>query len=502
MLCESLLPECKRRWTGKGALMPSESPQAPPVEGLVDLDLDLEIDRGPLRFHIVGVGGAGMNGIATLLVAMGHRVSGSDLRSSPVLERLEGLGVRTFTGHDASHVGDADVVAFSTAVRSNNVELVEARRRGIPTLPRAKVLAAICRTRRTLAVSGTHGKTTTTAMLAGVLDRAGFEPGFLVGGELPAGNGGASWGRGKWFVVEADESDGTFLCLDAEGVVVTNVEVDHLDYFGDEAAIASAFRRFVEQAPGPRVVGTDDLGGSALARAVQGVTTYGTSEGAGYRISAVQLLESGASFELAFGSRSLGRFELGVPGLHNVLNATAAIAMAVEVGAEPDAARAALAAYVGVGRRYELRGQANGVTYIDDYAHNPGKVRATLATARNGRWGRVVAVFQPHRYTRTASMLADFAGSFQDADVVVVTGLYAAGEAPLPGVSGRLLADAIISAHPEQAVEYAETRPELVEVLERLLRPGDLCLTMGAGDITTLPGELLARASEPRRPSQ
>ena len=215
------------------------APEAPPAGHAQELP---DLDGGPLRFHVVGVGGAAMNGIAALLVAMGHSVSGSDLQSSPVLERLDGLGARTFIGHDPSNVGEAEIVAFSTAVNASNVELVEARRRGIPTLTRAEVLAAICRTRRTLAVSGTHGKTTTTAMLAAVLVEAGFEPGFLVGGELPGGHGGASWGSGKWFVVEADESDGTFLRLGAEGVVVTNVEVDHLDYYGDEASIASAFQ--------------------------------------------------------------------------------------------------------------------------------------------------------------------------------------------------------------------------------------------------------------------
>jgi UDP-N-acetylmuramate--alanine ligase len=243
----------------------------------------------------------------------------------------------------------------------------------------------------------------------------------------------------------------------------------------------------------------DDPGAAALAGAIAGVSTYGSLDGPDYAISAVELSASGSSFELSASGQSLGRFQLAVPGMHNVLNATAAIAMAVEVGAGPDDARAALAAYSGVGRRYELRGQANGVTYIDDYAHNPGKVRATLATARNGPWGRVVAVFQPHRYTRTATLLRDFADAFEGADLVVVTGIYGAGEDPLPGVSGRLVAATISAAHPTQDVEYAETRAELVAVLERVLRPGDLCLTMSAGDLTTLPDDLLERAAHPGR---
>ena len=257
-------------------------------------------------FHIVGVGGAGMNGIATLLAAMGHMVSGSDLQASPVLERLDGLGVETFIGHEAANVAGADFVAFSTAIRSDNVELTEARRRGTTTLRRAELLAAICRSRRTLAVSGTHGKTTTTAMLAAVLNEAGFDPGFLVGGELAEGRGGSGWGSGQWLVVEADEADGTFLQLGAEGVVVTNVEPDHLDYFGDVDALASAFEAFIRQAPGPRVVCLDDKTAASLARAVPGVITYGTAEDADYCISAPQLSASGSRFEVSVAGEEPG----------------------------------------------------------------------------------------------------------------------------------------------------------------------------------------------------
>jgi len=450
-----------------------------------------DLTGGPRRFHIIGIGGAAMNGIAALLIAMGHRVSGSDLKNSPVLERLSRLGARTFVGHDSSNVGDADFVAFSSAVKPGNVELEEARRRGIPALSRAEVLAAICGSRRTLAVSGTHGKTTTTAMLAAVLTEAGFDPGYLVGGELPGGGGGARWSSGSWFVVEADEADGTFLRLGAEGVVVTNVEPDHLDYFGDEASLADAFEAFVAQAPGPRVVCSDDARASVLARTLPGVVSYGTSAPSSYRISSVQLSAGGSRFEVSGNGSSIGHFELSVPGLHNVRNATAALAMAVEVGAAPGAARSALGRYSGVGRRFELRGSRDGITYIDDYAHNPGKVRATIAAAQQGQWERIVAVFEPHRYSRTAALWREFADAFDGADALVVTGLYPAGEEPLPGVSGRLVADAVSASHPGLQVEYAETRPDLVGVLRRVLRPGDLCLTMGAGDLTTLPSELL-----------
>ena len=437
-----------------------------------------------------------MNGIATLLVAMGHKVSGSDLQPSPVLDRLNLLGVETFVGHDAGNVGGVDFLAFSSAVRSDNVEVTEARRRGIPTLRRSEVLAAICASRRALAVSGTHGKTTTTALLTAVLVEAGLDPAFLVGGELAGGRGGSGWGGGEWLVVEADEADGTFLELGAEGVVVTNVEPDHLDYFGDEDGLARAFEAFIRQAPGPRVVCLDDKTASVLAGAVPGVTTYGTAAEADYRITSQQLSASGSSFEVIAKETSLGRFELRVPGAHNVRNATAALTMASLVGAPVGAARAALAGYRGVGRRFELRGSRDGVTYIDDYAHNPGKVRATLAAAQQGHWARIVAVFQPHRYSRTAALWRDFAEAFDGADALVVTGLYAAGEEPVPGVSGRLVADAVSASRSTLPVEYAETRPELVAVLKRMLRPGDLCLTMSAGDLTTLPSQLLGGAGQ------
>ncbi len=453
-----------------------------------------DLAGGPWQFHIVGLGGAAMNGIATMLLAMGHRVSGSDLKNSVVLERLGALGVKTFVGHDGSHVGGADFVAFSSAVKAGNVELAEARRRGVPTLSRAAVFSAICARRQTLAVSGTHGKTTTTAMLTAVLTEAGYDPSYLIGGELPDGHGGAHWTDGEWLVVEADEADGTFLRLGAQGVVVTNVEPDHLDYYGDETSLARAFEAFISQAPGPRVLCRDDRTASLLAHALPEVTTYGTGDGSDYQIGPVELSATGSRFEVRAEGRSLGPFELAVPGLHNVRNATAALAMATEVGASTAAARLALAHYSGVGRRFELRGSKDGVTYIDDYAHNPGKVRATLAAAQQGKWGRIVAVFEPHRYSRTAALWQDFADAFEGADALVVTGLYSAGEDPLPGVSGRLVADAVVASHPDLPVEYAEIRTDLVGLLRRLLQPGDLCLTMGAGDLTTLPGELLAGA--------
>ena len=310
--------------------LPGPPPGLPHLPGPPHLP---DLAGGPWQFHLVGVGGAGMNGIATILMGMGHRVSGSDVRGSGVLERLAALGVKTFVGHDAANIGDADFVAFSTVIKGGNAEVAEARRRGVPALSRADMLAAICSRCRTLAVSGTHGKTTTTAMLAAVLSEAGYNPSYLVGGDLPGGRGGAFWGGGPWLVVEADEADGTFLRIGAQGVIVTNVEPDHLDYFGDQAGLASAFERFVAEAPGPRIVCRDDETASLLGDGDHAVITYGTSEGSDYQIGAVGLSAGGSRFEVRTRGGSLGRFELAVPGLHNVRNATAALAMAVEVGA-------------------------------------------------------------------------------------------------------------------------------------------------------------------------
>jgi UDP-N-acetylmuramate--alanine ligase len=298
-------------------------------------------------------------------------------------------------------------------------------------------------------------------------------------------------------VVEADESDGTFLRLGAQGAVVTNVEADHLDHYGTEEALARAFRTFLEQAPGPRVVCLDDPGAAALAAVVPGVTTYGTIPAAAYHIEGAELSPGATRFDVSAHGLSLGTFELPVPGLHNVRNAVAALATAAAIGVGPDVAREALAAYTGVGRRFELRGSRDGVTYVDDYAHLPSEVQATLAAARQGRWDRVVAVFQPHRYSRTEALGRDFGAVFGDADVVVVTDIYPAGEEPRPGVSGLVVAQAVRASRPDLAVEYAETRADVLVTVRGLLRPGDLCLTMGAGDLTTLADQLLAALPAP-----
>jgi len=447
------------------------------------------------RVHVVGIGGAGMGAIASVLALMGHSVSGSDMKASAGLERLRAQGVEVHVGHDAAQIGDVDAVAISTAVPVSNPEVRAARERGIPVLSRAEILASIAAIRATVAVSGTHGKTTTSSMLALVLVEAGLQPSFIVGGELNEIGSGAVWGTGEWFVVEADESDGTFVELGARIAVVTNIEADHLDYYSDLASIEKAFDRFIGDAPGPNLVCADDPGAGRLGQR-HGALTYGTHPEADYRIVDPRTSRSGASFTLVHDG-VLGEVQLPVPGLHNIRNATAAIVAGMLVGAPFEAGRDAMLRYAGVARRFQYRGEVGGITVVDDYAHNPGKVKAVLEAAASGGWGRVVAVFQPHRYSRTADLWRDFADAFVDADVVVLTDVYGAGEAPRPGVTGMLLVHAVLDAHPRSRVVWLPKRADIVAFLAGELRPGDLCLTLGAGDVTSLPDELLAALPTP-----
>jgi UDP-N-acetylmuramate--alanine ligase len=443
----------------------------------------------PRRIHIVGVGGAGMSAIASVLVAMGHTVSGSDLKDSGSLQRLQASGIDVHVGHDPALVDHVDLVAVSTAIPSSNAEVVAAIARGVLVARRAEILAAIASTRRCIAVSGTHGKTTTSSMLALVLVEAGLNPSFIIGGELNEIGSGAVWDEGDWFVVEADESDGTFVALPAEHVVVTNVEADHLDYFGTLAEIETAFDRFLD-APGHKVACADDPIAARLGRA-HGAVLYGTSDDAAVRIADARSERAGAEFTIVRNGETLGDVRLPIPGLHNVRNATAAIAMAMELGVSFDACRSALARYAGVARRFQFRGRARDITFVDDYAHNPGKVEAVLDAAAHGGWRRVVCVFQPHRYTRTAALWREFGPSFDPADIVVVMDVYGAGERPRPGVTGKLIVDAVLEHRPWKRVAWLPRREDVLTYLTAELRPGDLCLTLGAGDITSLPSDLL-----------
>ena len=457
---------------------------------------ELDLSR-PRVVHIVGMGGAGMSAIAAVLARMGHRVSGSDLKDSHALDRLRLLGVDAFIGHDAAHVpADVDAVVRSSAIPPTNPEVAAAADRGARVLRRAEALRALVATRRSIAVAGSHGKTTTSSMLALCLRAAGWRPTFLIGGDLNEVGSNAAYDDGDWLVVEADESDGTFLELAPAAAVVTNVAPDHLDHYGSFEALVDAFATFLDAVPGTRVVCVDDPVAARLAAERPGVRTYGFAAD-DYRVDEYRGGRTGSRFRLHRGDEPLGVLELPVPGRHNALNATGAAAVALELGVPfADVARA-LRGFGGVARRFQFRGEIDGVTIIDDYAHNPGKVAAVLEAAREGGWRRVVAVFQPHRYTRTATLWRDYADAFLDADEVILTDVYAAGEAPQPGVSGRLVLRAVLDAHPDTSVTYLPRRADVVAHALGLARAGDVIVTLGAGDLTTVPDEWLAAREAP-----
>ena len=453
---------------------------------------DLDLSQ-PRVLHVVGVGGAGMSGIAAVLARMGHHVSGSDLKDSPALARLRLLGVDARVGHRAEHVPAAvDAVVCSSAIPATNPEVAAAAARGVPVLRRADALRALVATRRSVAVAGSHGKTTTSSMLALCLRAAGWRPSFLIGGDLHEVGSNAAYDDGEWLVVEADESDGTFLELAPDAAIVTNVAPDHLDQYGTFDALVDAFARFLDGVTGPRVVGVDDPVTARLAAVRPGVRTFGWASG-DYRLDDYVGGRDGSRFRLHRGAEPLGLVELPIPGRHNALNAAAAAALAVELGVSFDAVARALRGFGGVARRFQFRGDIDGVTLIDDYAHNPGKVAAVLRAAREGGWRHVVAVFQPHRYSRTASLWRDYADAFVDADQVVLTDIYGAEETPQPGVTGRLVLRAILDAHPATPLTYLPRRADVVEHALDLARPGDVVVTLGAGDLTTVPDEWLAR---------
>lgn len=461
--------------------------------------LDLSVPR---RLHVVGAGGPGMSAIAIVLAEMGHDVSGSDIRERAVLDRVRAAGARVAVPHDRALVHDRDAITHSTAIPETNIELAEARSHGVPTLRRAGMLASICAAARSLGVAGTHGKTTTTSMLMLMLAEAGLRPSFVIGGDVADMGTGAQWTGGEWLVVEADESDGTHLELPLHGTVLTNVDVDHLDHYGSVEAIVESFARYLSQIPGPRVACLDDPRCAELARAA-GCITYGTSEGADYR--AVDLVPVGGSFRFVVEHHGVAMGEVVLPlrGVHNVRNATGALALACEIGVSFSDAVSALARFGGVARRFDIRATDDGVTLVDDYAHLPQEIAAVLAAARHSGddWSRVVAVFQPNRYNRMAVMSPEYRDAFVDADLVVLTDIYASGTTPIPGVTGKLVVNAVLDAHPSTPLAWMPRRADLVDYLAGALRPGDVCISMGCGDIAGLPDEVAdARRRRGARP--
>ena len=447
----------------------------------------------PRRIHVTNIGGAGMSAVATLLAQMGHQVSGHDpVATSPFLERLRDLGVAVASGDEPSLPADVDAVVISTATPVDHPDVVAGRAAATPVLHRAAALAAICAHRQVAAVAGTHGKTTTSALLATVLQSAGRSPGWVVGAKVAGLGSSAEWGGDGPLVVEADESDGTFLALGAHAAIVTNVEADHLEHWGGEAALRQGFHDFVAALPGPAVLCADDPGAAALVGAALRPVTYGTSPGCDYEIHHVRVEGTGVRFGLRHRGDEVAVAVPAAPGAHNARNAAAALALAHELGVPlPDGARA-LEGFRGVARRFEVRGEAGGVVLVDSYDHLPTEIAAALAAARAGEWRRVVCCFQPHRYSRTESLWRTFAHAFVDADLLVVTDVYPAGEAPRPGVTGKLIVDAVLDAHPWAQVAWIPSLDDAARYLVDRLRPGDLCVTLGAGDLTTLPDRLIA----------
>ena len=450
--------------------------------------------------HLVGIGGAGMSALARILLERGHTVSGSDLRSGRATAGLVAMGARVAVGHAAGHVDGADLVVITSAVGAANPELARARELGIAVLPRAALLELVMDGYRRVLVTGTHGKTTTSSMVAVALQAAGMDPSFAIGGSLHGAGQSAHHGAGDVFVAEADEAYRSFLHLTPDVAVVTNAEMEHHDEYADEAAVLAAFAQFLARRPlgGTALLCADDAGSVGLAAAADGdVRTYGEAQDADLRITGVVLDPDGGRFALTDRGTDLGPFAIKLAGRHNVLNAAAAVGAACAVGADLDAVRAGLADFTGTQRRFQVLGEARGVTVVDDYGHHPTEVAATLAAARQSHpVGRIVVVFQPHRYSRTAALGRDLGRALAAADVVVVTDVYPAGEEPVPGVTGALVADA---AREDGAadVHLVGFTGDLPEAVASLARPGDLVLTMGAGDITEVGPVLLRRLEVP-----
>ena len=474
------------------------------------------------RVHFIGVGGIGMSGIAELLANLGYAVSGSDAKRSSVTDRLASLGVVIAAGHAAANVGNADVVVYSSAVRPDNPEVVEAKARRIPVIPRAEMLAELMRLRFGIAVAGAHGKTSTTSMIALVLERAGLDPTAVIGGRLSAFGSNARLGRGEYMVAEADESDRSFLKLSPAVAVITNIDREHMDAYGGFADLQQAFVDFANKVPfyGAVVACADDAELShVLPRFTRRVVTYGISDGpaeagrhidpeAGpFDISAMDVVLEG------FGSRSvvvqrhdgapveLGLLTLAVPGLHSVRNALAAVAVGLELDVPFAKIASALAEFHGAERRFERRGVVNGISVVDDYGHHPTEIAAVLSAARAARPARIVVAFQPHRYTRTRDLMAEFGTALAAADEVVLTDIYAAGEEPIAGITVEALA-AAVSAGRQQPAHVVRGLDDVAAAVADLARPGDLVLTLGAGSIGGLATALLAELERRHGPRE
>jgi UDP-N-acetylmuramate--alanine ligase len=453
------------------------------------------------KIHFVGIGGIGMSGIAEVLLNLGYKVSGSDLKGSDTTERLAALGGEIFIGHARENLKNADVVVTSTAVGSDNPEVVEAGERKIPVIPRAEMLAELMRMKYGIAIAGTHGKTTTTSMVATILTHGGIDPTIVIGGKLNTLGSNAKLGQGKFLVAEADESDGSFLKLSPTIAVVTNIDADHLDYYrGGIDEIKGIFVDFINKVPfyGMVVLCLDDRNVAEIIPLVKKrFVTYGFSSQADIRATHVRLEGNRTTFVAHYKGYRMGEISFSMPGTHNVLNALACMAVAMELDVPFDKIQEGFDRFGGVGRRFQIKGEENGIMVVDDYGHHPAEIRATLAAGKNG-WPerRLVVAFQPHRYTRTKELFDEFVTAFYDADVLILTDIYAASEQPIAGVSAETLV-AAIRDHGQKDVTYIADREKVAAHLHAVARAGDIVLTLGAGNLWQAGEAFLAGLQRP-----
>ena len=450
----------------------------------------------PQHVHFVGIGGIGMSGIAEVLLTLGYQVSGSDLKFSPITDRLKRLGATVYQGHAASNIAGAKAIVVTSALDVRNPEVIEARRQQIPIIPRGELLAELMRLKFGIAIAGSHGKTTTTSMVASVLHAGGLDPTVVVGGRVASmEDSNARVGKSSILVVESDESDGSFLKLAPIVAVVTNIDREHLDHYASLDAISSAFIDFVNKIPfyGAAVLCMDDANVQAIFPAVRRRTiTYGRSAQVDLEIADVELSAAGSSFRIRRHGRDLGQFQVSVPGLHNVLNATAAVAVGFEMEVDGVRIREGLAAFTGVDRRFSIRGVEKGITVVDDYGHHPTEVKATLAAARLGPYKRVLVLFQPHRFSRTKHLLDDFGAAFHQADAVFLLDIYAASEDAIEGVNTASLLEKIRS-YGHRNARYAGTLEQGAQAIADAAEPGDLVITLGAGNVSSAADKILER---------
>ncbi len=450
------------------------------------------------KIHFVGIGGIGMSGIAEVLLNLGYKVSGSDLRKSEITERLALLGGEIFYGHARENIAGADVVVISSAVREDNPEVVEAKELLIPVIPRAEMLAELMRMKYGIAIAGTHGKTTTTSMISTILGHAGIDPTIVIGGKLNSIGTNARLGQGKFLVAEADESDGSFLKLSPTIAVVTNIDADHLDFYSGIDQIKETFVEFINKIPfyGLAVLCLDNGNVADIIPMVKKrFITYGLSAQNDFRASDIRMSGNAISFVAYYRGDRLGEISFGMPGAHNVLNALATVAVAMELNIPFSKIQEGFKVFGGVGRRFQIKGEVGDVMVVDDYGHHPAEIRATLAAAKGGWDRRLVVVFQPHRYTRTRELFDEFVKSFYDADLLVLTDIYPAGEQPIEGVTSEALCSSI-KKHGQKDVVYIPDREAVNDHLLHILKAGDIVLTLGAGNIWQTGEALLKRLEE------